>query len=83
MEYDTIEIAVGDTREGAGAKLVAGRSSSGAHKAQKLVDDSQQVAQQQDQQNSAKPNACAATCAPAVVAVVSATATEDQNQNND
>src|ERR1035441_1545818 len=48
-----------------------------------LVEKSQQIQHQQDHQNGAYPDASAAGCAPAAVAVVSSAAAEDQHQHND
>src|ERR1039458_622684 len=47
-----------------------------------LVENSQQPAHQQDQQNGAKPYACASACTPPVVAVISAAPAKNQHQNN-
>ena len=48
-----------------------------------LSEKSQQIADQQDQQHRAKPDACASARAPPTVAVVSSAQAENQHKNND
>jgi hypothetical protein len=47
-----------------------------------LSEKSQQIAHQQNDQNCAKPNACASACAPPAVAVVSPSPAKNEHQNN-